>query len=136
MNEVRFVVLGEPQGKARARTVKNAYTGQTMSYTPEKTVLYENLIKMEYQAQCGGVFFGNGDPVGIKIMCRFKEPKAKKKPRWPCKKPDADNILKAVCDALNGVAWYDDTQVVLANIQKTWAKEQPMIEVQIWEAGI
>lgn len=135
MKRVQFKVLGEPQGKARARTVKNAYTGQTMSYTPEQTVLYENLIKMEYQAQCGGVFFGKGVPIGIQLECWCKQPKSKKKPVFPCKKPDTDNILKAVADALNGVAWYDDAQIVCANVYKLWATEQPSITVSIWEVG-
>lgn len=132
---MHFTVLGEPQGKARARTVKNQFTGQTMSYTPEKTVLYENLIKMEYQAQCGGKFFGKGVPVGIEVTCWYKQPKAKKKPMFPCKKPDMDNALKAVTDALNGVAWYDDAQVVVAQVYKLWAAEQPSVKVRIWEVG-
>ena len=42
MESVTFHVPGKPQGKARAKTVRNKYTGNTMSYTPEKDLLYEN----------------------------------------------------------------------------------------------
>lgn len=35
MNAVTFHVPGKPQGKARAKTVRNKHTGKTMSYTPE-----------------------------------------------------------------------------------------------------
>ena len=38
----------------------------------------------------------------------------------PAKKPDADNILKAVCDALNGFAWKDDAQVIEAHVRKVY----------------
>lgn len=44
METVRFTVPGAPKGKARARTV-HGKGGGTFSYTPEQTVLYENLIK-------------------------------------------------------------------------------------------
>ena len=40
MESVAFHVPGKPQGKARAKTVRNKYTGNTMSYTPEKDLLY------------------------------------------------------------------------------------------------
>ena len=41
---ITFDVPGTPQGKARARTVRNKYSGAIRSYTPDTTVLYENLI--------------------------------------------------------------------------------------------
>ena len=31
---------------------------------------------------------------------------------WPAKKPDSDNIAKVVLDALNGIAYHDDTQII------------------------
>ena len=132
-SEVRFTVYGEPQGKARARTVRNQYTGKTMSYTPDKTALYENLIRMEYQAQCRGHFFPRGTAVAVRIDCYMKPPKGKHSGR-PLKKSDWDNIGKVVCDSLNGVAWYDDTQIADGEVHKYWAAEQPRIEVKIWEA--
>ena len=48
-------------------------------------------------------------------------------------KPDIDNLVKAILDALNGIVWKDDAQVTQINIQKIWsAKDQ--IEIEIWEA--
>lgn len=43
---IKFTVPGQPQGKARARTFYNGNMGRMQSVTPEKTVLYENLIKI------------------------------------------------------------------------------------------
>jgi Holliday junction resolvase RusA-like endonuclease len=41
----------------------------------------------------------------------------------PTGKPDADNIAKIVGDALNGVVWVDDSQIVLLTIRKMYAEE-------------
>ena len=40
----------------------------------------------------------------------------------PLKKPDADNILKVVADALNGIAYQDDKQIVLAEARKAYSE--------------
>ena len=47
----------------------------------------------------------------------------------PTKKPDADNISKIVLDALNGLAYYDDNQVVTLHIDKCYAKEESQVGV-------
>ena len=51
----------------------------------------------------------------------------------PTKKPDADNIAKAVCDALNGIACKDDSQVVDLTVRKHYSKF-PRVQVFISEA--
>jgi Holliday junction resolvase RusA-like endonuclease len=58
-----FTVPGEPTGKARPRVVRGH------AFTPEKTVLYENLIKTEYERQCGRAIFEG--PVGVRMICYF-----------------------------------------------------------------
>ena len=50
--KVSFAIEGEPKGKGRPRVPKSGY-----AYTPEDTVMYENLVKVEYKRQCGRVFF-------------------------------------------------------------------------------
>lgn len=49
---------------------------------------------------------------------------------YPTKKPDIDNIVKVVLDALNGLAYKDDTQVVRVLAQKSYYY-QSYVEVQI-----
>lgn len=135
---IRFVVQGEPVGKGRPKFVRA--TGRT--YTPEKTVVYENLVQLQYELQSNGVRFGTL-PVGITIKACFAPPKsASKKMRElmlenkirPCKKPDADNIAKAVCDALNGIAYDDDSQIVELNVEKKYA-ETSYVDVVVYDCG-
>lgn len=126
---ITFFVPGPPQSKARARTVHHG--GRVHSYTPDKTVLYENLIKTQYYSEYhkSGLLFGAGVPVEVYIDAYFGIPKSATKKAAqlmkaglvkPTKKPDADNIAKVVCDALNGVAYKDDTQVVKLSVCKSY----------------
>jgi Holliday junction resolvase RusA-like endonuclease len=50
--------------------------------------------------------------------------------RWCDKKPDLDNIAKAVCDALNKIAYEDDSQITFMMLSKEYSEEDK-IEVEI-----
>lgn len=140
MGPVKFTVPGQPKGKARARTVRRG-GGKSFSYTPEGTVLYENLIKTCYLQDAGHVLFNDGQPLAVSITAFYEVPKSysKKKKQemldgqlYPTKKPDIDNIAKCVLDALNKLAYRDDTQVVRLHMEKHYA-EIPRVEVEIRE---
>lgn len=129
-----FEIMGMPQGKARART------GKGFSYTPEKTVLYENLIKQSFLTAENKQTFFNKEPIDMYITAYFPIPKSMtKKDRekvsnkqlFPTKKPDADNIAKVVCDALNGIAYHDDTQVVKLEVRKQYTEAEPKVVVSM-----
>lgn len=125
-----FHVPGRPRGKARARTYYNPSAGRHVSMTPDHTVLYENLVKDRYLDQCRGIYLERGTPVTLRIVARFLPPKSVSKKRrrdmlegkeLPLKKPDMDNIVKVVADALNGVAYHDDTQIALIVAKKAYS---------------
>ena len=130
MRSVTFQVPGKPQGKARARTVMSKALGHSISYTPENDLLYENLIKSRFLDQADGFYLGAGTPVTLRIVARFLPPASASKKKQqemlageilPLKKPDMDNIVKVVADALNGVAYHDDTQVILVSAKKAYS---------------
>lgn len=130
MQSVSFHVPGKPQGKARARTVHNKALGHSISYTPENDLLYENLIKTLYMQAADGARFEKETPVTLRIIARFEPPKSASKKRrqqmlegelLPLKKPDIDNIVKVVADALNGAAYHDDTQIIFAVAKKVYS---------------
>ena len=48
----------------------------------------------------------------------------------PIKRPDADNIAKIVLDALNGIAYKDDSQIVDLSVPKRYS-DKPRVEIFI-----
>lgn len=103
-------------------------------------MLYENLIKASYVQECQG-FFSAGEALEVRIAAYYDIPKSTSKSKrqqmlsgilLPTKKPDIDNIAKCILDALNGVAFHDDTQVVKLCMEKFYA-EKPRVEVEIQE---
>ena len=42
----------------------------------------------------------------------------------PTKKPDIDNIVKIILDAMNGIAFKDDTQITKLNVEKTYSTQE------------
>lgn len=147
MNEVRFTVLGEPQGKGRPRFVAryNPATQKSFgqAHTPEKTIVYENLIRTEYSFQIKNFRYPDDAMLDMRILAYYSIPKsASKKKRImmlegkirPTKKPDMDNVMKVVADSLNQVAYKDDTQIVDAQCRKFYS-EEPRIEVIIRQIG-
>ena len=135
---MRFTIPGEPVGKGRPRVVhRGAFT---RTYTPEKTASYENLVKLEFQRQCP-TFFVPDAPIAMKIKCYCGLAKGDSKRKRlakitgairPTKKPDIDNCIKVIADALNGLAYVDDTQIVVVTAEKYYA-EIPRVEVEILE---
>lgn len=130
MQTVTFHVPGKPQGKARARTYYSEKSGVHKSITPDKTVLYENFIKDQFLNSANGMYLERGIPVTLRIVARSLPPKSTSKKRklemlegkeLPLKKPDMDNIVKVVADALNGVAYHDDTQIVYVAAKKCYS---------------
>lgn len=130
-----FTVPGEPQGKQRPRHMKNGHT-----YTPDKTRQYENLVKMSFWEA-----FPHSAPIEkdvsllVSITAYFMIPASVNKKRRvamlgnmirPTKKPDCDNIAKAVLDALNGIAYYDDSQIVTLTVDKLYS-DMPRVEVEM-----
>ena len=135
-----FTVPGVPMGKQRPRFRQAGKFVKT--YTPRETVVYENLIRIEFERQCGGMFFQKDVPVSVEVTAYYGVPKSTSKKRmlqmlsWlirPLKRPDLDNVLKAVLDACNGVVFYDDAQVTNIKASKYY-DEAPRLEVIISEA--
>lgn len=145
MGSVMFHVPGKPQGKARSRTYYNANAGKHVSSTPDKTVLYENFIKERFLQEAKGFYLSQGVPATLRIVARFLPPKSKSKKIkqqmldgeiLPLKKPDMDNIVKVVADALNGVAYHDDTQVALVIAKKAYSAVEGLdITVEEYKEG-
>jgi Holliday junction resolvase RusA-like endonuclease len=51
----------------------------------------------------------------------------------PRKSGDADNALKALLDALNGLLWVDDSQIVEIHLWRRDDKARPRVELLLEE---
>ena len=136
--DVRFVVIGEPVGKQRPRTVRRRSKAKgefLATITPQKTVDYEAAVR-----QAAGAAMGFRPPLTCPVMIEVRIylgiaaswPKKRREQALageilPTKKPDADNVVKAVKDALNGVAYGDDSQVTDIHARKRFS-DQPRVE--------
>lgn len=129
MKAITFSVPGKPQGKARPRIVRQG--GFSRSFTPEKTVLYENWIRSCYQREAGEYRFPDDSPLELAITAVFPVPKSYSRRKRegclsgfirPTGKPDCDNIAKSVADALNGVAYRDDSRVCRLVVVKRYGE--------------
>ena len=133
---INFFIPGKPTGKGRPRVCRN------VTYTPKETRDYENLVRQCYIAK-----YADKQPISaktpLKVSIIANYPITQSMPKKqvkiienggaftvrPTKKPDADNISKIVLDALNGLAYYDDNQVVTLHIDKCYAKEESQVGV-------
>lgn len=142
--KIEFTVPGEPQSKGRPRFYHNGKFVRT--YTPSDTVNYENLVKLAWMQRAEDQF---SDPIrkltgAIKaeIWAFFPIPKSASKKKQTqmlqdeirpiTVKKDLDNICKAILDALNGIAYDDDRQVVVIYASKHYS-ENPRVEVTLEE---
>lgn len=133
---IKFTISGEPKGKGRPKFSSKGKFVKT--YTPETTVNYENWVKICFQEAKQKPLEGELKAV---IKCYFEIPNSYSKKKKedalkgnirPAKKPDLDNIMKIILDALNGLAYKDDKDIVECRIEK-WYGEDAKVEVEIWE---
>lgn len=132
---MHFIINQKPTGKARPR-----FTGKH-AYTDSKTREYEELVKWSFKAAMCEKLEG---AIKVHVDAYYGIPKSTTKANAqkmitnelrPTKKPDGDNILKAICDALNGLAYDDDKQIVEMSISKWYTLQEPFCKVTTEEIG-
>lgn len=130
-DEVNIRLDGVPIGKGRPRF------GNGRTYTPEKTRAYEEALAWEAVRAMRGRDVLT-DALVVDVEARMPVPvswsKAKRADALagrlhPTSTPDLDNILKCL-DALNGVVFLDDKQIVSALVWKRF-HETPSLSICI-----
>ncbi len=128
MQKISFTVEGKPQAKQRPRFANGH------AYTPQKTKDYEQLVKLAYREQCG--FIKLDGAIKASILVSVKTPKSMLKRNQidamegrlkPTKKPDCDNIIKIILDALNGEAYVDDRLITEVHIAKKYGNSDGVL---------
>lgn len=141
---IHFKYKGEPIGKGRPRVT--ARGGKfAHAYTPKKTKDFEDAIRFEFMASnCEQMpVYKKDEPLDATMIFAFEVPKSySRKKREAClkgevpmtKRPDTDNCVKSVLDALVGACFEDDSSVVRVRAEKIYA-EEPYVEVAIHRIG-
>lgn len=132
---IEFTVPTAPVAKARARSTRSGH-----HYTPQKTVDFESMVawharkamagKPLYEgALCVFLYYGIHIPKSL-------EPRIKRgEVIYPTKRPDMDNYEKSVLDAMNGIVYADDAQIIEV-IQKKRYSRNPKVIVTVFKSCI
>jgi Holliday junction resolvase RusA-like endonuclease len=134
---VNFEIPGDPVPKGRPRFARRGTFVQT--YTDSKTIEYETRVATKAR-----MAIGSSEPLKghltVYLYLRYAVPTSYSKKRtvaclngleYP-KRVDLDNCYKSITDAMNGIVYADDSQIVEAHILKCYALE-PGANVMIQE---
>lgn len=121
MTRTIFEVLGTPvtQGSTRAFV----QGGRAVVTHDKRKALMDWRNSIAYTAQqLGAAKLERGTPVWVVATFRLERPKsAPKRILRPTTRPDLDKLTRALLDALTGVLWADDSQVVSLKVNKQFA---------------
>lgn len=133
---IRFEIPGDAVAKGRPRAT--TIGGKARMYTPAKTERYEARVAVfAQQAMAGRLPLD--EALCVRIVATLAIPASWSRRRrqaalagevYPVSRPDADNIAKAVTDGSNGIAWVDDSRIVLLQVSKVYGAT-PGVSVRI-----
>ena len=136
--ELTLTIPGEPCAQGRPRF--STHGGFVKAYDPEKSRNYKAYVKMcaiKSMQEQGLTLTEKALSIEVRAFMSIPPSKSKKFKQAavlgierPTKKPDVDNIFKCVTDAMSGIAYKDDKQIVAATVNK-WYAEVPRVEVLI-----
>ena len=134
MREYKAVVLGEPVAQGRPRFSRQG--GFAKAYDPAKSRDYKQYVRLVAAQDAPAVPVTGAVILSLKIyravpksMPKYKREAALAGVLRPTTKPDVSNVLKGVEDALKGVWYADDSQIVGYGALGKWYAERPRIEI-------
>lgn len=134
--QIAFTIEGPPVAKARPRV--SFRHGRAWAYTPSRTADYEERVREAaldaFKRPLLGPLVADvtlGMPIPAS-WSRLKRALAAQGDIAPTGRPDLDNLSKGILDALNGIAYKDDSQVVRLTAEKVYAT-RPCVRVVIAE---
>jgi Holliday junction resolvase RusA-like endonuclease len=136
---VQFMAYGipQPKGSTKGFVVRGKNGKPRAAITSDNTRLkpWADVVRHEAQRAAGAFFAGPGVPVIVSV--HFRLPRPKSTPRHvthQTKKPDLDKLVRGILDALTGVLFADDSQVVEIATSKAFADGPPWAMVRVEEA--
>ena len=132
---IKFFITGEPVAQGRPRFTSKDRNGDPLpfvrTYDPAKSKNWKETIAWEAKSRG---FTSLEGPLRMVLTFRLRKPKSVKR-KWPTVKPDLSNMEKGIEDALNKICYKDDSQIVIKESKKEYAKEgfEPGVLVMIEE---
>ncbi|HRT83947.1 MAG TPA: RusA family crossover junction endodeoxyribonuclease [Bacteroidales bacterium] len=116
--------------KGRARVFRTK-TG-VRAFTPKKTANFEFMVRFFLSQKADYELLDNPIDVPVRLVCDFQLTRPKK-PRhpYPAVRPDLDNYIKAILDAMNGIILKDDALVCQIVAKKSYAIKTPQIWIKL-----
>ena len=136
-NSISFTVLGhaQPEGSTRAFMVagKPLLTSDNAKMLPWRQEVGWCALRALAESNAEQPWAGKHVPVRVTYHFYFaKPPSVPKRRLWPVVKPDWDKIARATGDALTGILYHDDAQVVQGTVIKAYGlPERTEITVEI-----
>lgn len=137
MNEVFDVyVKGTPiqQGSMKAFPIRRSNGSLGVSMIHNKAgplTAWREQIRVEFikkypelsKALTEGGYFKQYSPIHVTAIFYLKKPKSSKLPDPTNKKADLDKLLRAIHDAMSGLVYFDDCQIIEIDTTKEWADD-------------
>lgn len=134
---IRLTIPGEPVAQGRPRFSRRGKYVST--YDPPKSRGYKEYIKQIARQELHIEPLTGSIRINVKVYIGIQKAGSKLTRRKkqdgiirPTVKPDTDNYYKAVSDALTGILWEDDNQIVEIHVGK-WYSDQPRVEIEVEE---
>jgi len=126
---ISFTVYGNPVAQGRPRAFKMG--NRIGMYDPKNSREWKQTVKlMAMQYRPDGLIEG---PVHINLDFFLLRPKSlPKKVQDHIKKPDIENLAKAVIDGLEGIFFKNDSQITVAVMSKNYCEGMEQPRVEIW----
>jgi Holliday junction resolvase RusA-like endonuclease len=134
---IRLTIPGEVVPQLRPRFARHGNYVQT--YDPEKCRNYKAYVRMLAAQKMTEKPIEGPVEVWIRVYRQPPTSWSKAKTTWaitgtirPTTKPDLTNLVKGIKDAVKGIIWRDDAQVVRLVVEK-WYSDVPRAEMEIIE---
>lgn len=119
---ITFFVPGKPVAQSRPRFARRG--SHTVAYDAAPAKDYKSWVKscaVDAMAAAGLTVINRDIPLMLHAVINLQRPKSKtKRFTMPTSKPDCDNVLKGLQDAMESIVYEADQQIVSVSVRKQY----------------
>lgn len=118
VSRIAFFVAGKP----RAMQTGSVVTAGGRSFPIRRNATWAAVVGLVARQHAPAVLLEG--PLVVDLLFHFRPPRTATRRRHPVVRPDGENLAKGILDALNGVLYHDDSQVVDLLIRKRYSETE------------